>query len=266
MCWSGPDDPGRAGPGAQAPGRLRRRGVGTVGAGRSAPLGRVLPARADAGRQAQVDPAHGRAAARRQRAGAAAVRQPEPLGLAAGPPAAGHPDDRGGRPGRLDRGRHRLPQVRQRLGRGRPAVLGHARQGGQLPGRREHPRGDRPGQLPDRLAAVSARELGPGCCPAPRRPPARGGASSTQGAAGAGHARRAGRLGPCPAGGGRRCRRWGVGRAAPGPGGARAGLRGAGQGHHQRLPGGGGPQVAPYPGGGVVPARATVPRGPRWPS
>ena len=34
----------------------------------------------------------------------AAVRQPEPVGLAAGPPAARHPDDGGGRPGRVDRG------------------------------------------------------------------------------------------------------------------------------------------------------------------
>jgi hypothetical protein len=66
-------------------------------------------------------------------------------------------------PGRLDHRRHRLPQVRHRLGRGRPPVLGHARQGRQLPGRGLHPRGHRPGQLPDRLAAVPARELGSGC-------------------------------------------------------------------------------------------------------
>src|SRR5829696_7069483 len=59
--------------------------------------------------------------------------------------------------------------------------------------------------------------------------------------------------GAAPAGGGHRRRLWGVGRAAPGAGGARAGLRGPGQGHHQRLPRGGRPQVATYPGRGRRP-------------
>ena len=75
-----------------------------------------------------------------------------------------------------------------------------------------------------------------------------------------------GRLGACPAGGGRRRRLWRVGRAAPGAGGARAGLCGPGQGHHQRLPGGGrARRPPPMPGVAVVPAPATVPSGPRWP-
>ena len=61
-CWSGPDDPGRTDPGAKAPGSVRRRHLRVVAAHRSALPGRVLSARADAGRPAQVDRADGRRA------------------------------------------------------------------------------------------------------------------------------------------------------------------------------------------------------------
>jgi hypothetical protein len=81
---------------------------------------------------------------------------------------------------------------------GRPPVLGHLGQGGYLPGWREHPGGDRAGELPAGLAAVAARALGPGCCAAPGRAPARAGAPSTHVAAGAGHGGGARRLGLAP--------------------------------------------------------------------
>ena len=59
-----------------------------------------------------------------------------------------------------------FPKYGNAVGRGRPPVLGHARQGRQLPGRGVDPRRHRSGELPDRLAAVSARELGRRRCAA----------------------------------------------------------------------------------------------------
>src|SRR6266496_324018 len=49
-------------------------------------------------------------------------------------------------------------EVRPLVGRGGPARLRGAGQGGQLPGRGERVRRHRPGQLPDRLAAVLPQE------------------------------------------------------------------------------------------------------------
>src|SRR6266536_761586 len=148
------------------PDRVRRGPLPVHPAQGPAPLGPELPARAAAGRQAQVDPAHGRPAGpRRPRrgrlragAGAAAVRQPIPLGPGGGAPPPRRAHDHRDHPSRVGDRRHRLPEVRPLVGRRGAAVLRGAWQGGQLPGRRERARRHRPGQLPAGLAAVLPEE------------------------------------------------------------------------------------------------------------
>jgi hypothetical protein len=58
----------------------------------------------------------------------------QPVGLGAGAPPTGRAGMPGAGPRGVDCGRHRLPQGRRGLSRGGPPVLGHAGQGGQLPG------------------------------------------------------------------------------------------------------------------------------------
>ena len=86
--------------------------------------------------------------------------------LLAGGARAGAARDRAARAGALlDRGRHRLPQEGQALGRRGAAVLRRTRQAGQLPGGGEPVGGQRPGQPAGRLAALPARGLGGGSEP-----------------------------------------------------------------------------------------------------
>ena len=72
------------------------------------------------------------------------------------------------RAARLDHRRHRLSQGGALLGRRRPPVLGHARQGRQLPDRRLDLGRLRGGQLPAYLAPLPAGRLGRRCA-APRQ-------------------------------------------------------------------------------------------------
>ena len=131
------------------------------------------------------------------RRGTATARPARGPGLGAradGPPRPG---------GRVDRGRHRLPQEGPALGRGGPPVLRRAGQTGELPGGRERVAGERRGQSPGGLSAVSAGELGAGPAPASRGGRARTRSSSSR--SGSSPSRRFGR---CRRRGCRRRRSW----------------------------------------------------------
>ena len=89
----------------------------------------------DAGRSPQVDPGGGLAAAGRQRAEPAAVREPVDLGSHAGAAADRRADAAAHPPDRLGDRRRVSAQGREDVGRGGPAVLRSLGQAGQLPGR-----------------------------------------------------------------------------------------------------------------------------------
>src|SRR6266508_2670907 len=122
----------RTGQDPWTPGSLRRRHLRVPGTHRSARPRTVLPARADAGGAAQVDRADGRPARRGALPGAAPLRCDQPLGLAAGPRAAGRAAGRRAFADRVGGGRHRLSQGRLVLGGGAAPVFGHAGQDWRL--------------------------------------------------------------------------------------------------------------------------------------
>ena len=135
---------------------------GRVGAGllhRAAAAGRAQEHRADGGPD-RAGPGAGGAPVAAPRRGQGRMGR---CGAAAGGARAGAAGDRAARPGAvLDRGRHRLPEAGQALGRRRPAVLRAARQAGQLSGGGQPVGGERPCQPADRLSALPARGLGRG--------------------------------------------------------------------------------------------------------
>ena len=141
---AGPRQPGRGGPGLLH---------------RAAAAGRAQEHRADGGApRPGAGAGHAPSPAPCRRPGRVGRRVP-----AAGRARAGVAGDRAARPGALlDRGRHRLPEAGQALGRRRPAVLRRAGQAGQLSGGGEPVGGQRPGQPAGRLAALPARGLGRG--------------------------------------------------------------------------------------------------------
>src|SRR4051794_31575238 len=129
-------------------------------------LVRRLPPRPARGRGAQEHRTDGRprpraaATARHQgpRPGPAAIRQPEPLGRAAGPPALPPRDGPALRQpaGDLRHRRYRLPQAGQAVRRRAAPILRPVGQEGQLPGRRHGPLRRPRGTFPRGAAALPA--------------------------------------------------------------------------------------------------------------
>jgi hypothetical protein len=258
----------RTGNDPRTAGSLRRRPVRVASTRRSARPWAVLPARVDAGRPPQVDPANGAASGRGALPGAAPLRRDQPVGLAAGPPAAGPGAGWRAFTDRVGGGRHRLPQGRPVLGGRAAPVLGDAGQDRQLPARRVGQRRLRAGELPAELAAVLAGILGRRCDghPASRLPPPGCCSSSAEVAAGVGHAGRAGRLGAFAAGAAsrlwlrrdRRVPRRADTREIP----CVVEVRSATSAYAEQVR----PTTAPYIGKGRRPRRATTTSHPRWPA